>query len=149
MLSTSLENIDRSEKGIKVRLNNQSSTKQKSPESRNRRAITRTIQNLVLWIVISGVLSAIFFTIEKITGTGSDYSWRRGVSTGGWAAGLSIFVTIIGFNLATADILRHYIRQHGRNVISWTTAIIVFTPILAGIVYLLTWPKNQKLTGLD
>ena len=119
------------------------SSKQKSPESRNRRAIIRVIQNLGLWIIITGVLSAIFLTIEELT-SGPPH-WR----SSGWALPLSLFVIILGFNIASADILRHYIRKHDRNIVAWTTAIIVFTPFLAAIAYFLTWSKNQRLTGLD
>ena len=105
------------------------SKKGKLPESRQKRANKRLILNLLLWIIICGILSSIFFGVE--------------------AAGLAVFVIILGFNLATTDVLRHYVRQHGRNVVPWTTASIVFTPILAGVVYLLTWPKDRKLTGLE
>ena len=104
------------------------SKKEKLPESRQKRANYRLISNLLIWILACGFLSLLL--VEA-------------------AVGLAIFVTILGFNLATTDVLRHYVRQHGRNVISWTTASIVFTPILAGVVYLLTWPRGQKLTGLD
>ena len=105
------------------------SKKGKLPESRQKRANKRLMVDLLLWIIICGILSLIFAGIEA-----------------GW---LAVFVLILGFNLATTDVLRHYVRQHGRNVVSWTTASIVFTPILAGIVYLLTWPKGKKLTGLE
>lgn len=105
------------------------SKKGKLPESRQKRANKRLISNLLIWVLVCGLLSAGFFGV------------------GG--AGLAVFVIILGFNLATTDVLRHYVRQHGRNVVSWTTASIAFTPILAGIVYLLTWPKGRKLTGLD
>ena len=122
-------------------------------ESRQKRANKRLISNLLIWVLVCGLLSAGFFILEDVTGTGRHYvrhslygspGW-----TSGWAAGLSVFVTILGFNLATTDVLRHYVRQHKRNVVSWTTSSLVFTPILTTIVYLLTWPKNKKLTGLD
>lgn len=130
-----------------------SSKRDKLPESRQKRANLRLLSNLLLWMLVCGILSACFFIIEDVTDTGPQFGfslceegaeWR-----GGWAIQLSIFVTILGFNLATTDVLRHYVRHHRRNVVSWTTASIVFTPILAGIVYLLTWPKGKKLTGLE
>jgi len=121
------------------------SKKGKLPESRQKRANYRLLSNLLLWMLVCGILSVCFFILEDVTDTG--YSrWR---DSGGWAAQLSIFVTILGFNLATTHVLRHYVRHHERNVVSWTTASIVFTPILAGIVYLLTWPRGKKLTGLE
>jgi hypothetical protein len=114
-----------------------------TPEFSNEQAVIRGIHNLALWILVSSVLSVIFIIIEDVTGTGPS---RLG---GGWAFELSFFVRVTGFNIACADILRHYIKQHKRDVTAWTTAIIIFTPVLTGIVYLLTWPGNQKLTGLD
>ena len=59
-----------------------------------------------------------------------------------------VVVIILSFNSLSADILRHFIKQHDRNVIAWTTSIIVFTPFITAIAYLLTWPKNQKFSGL-
>ena len=67
----------------------------------------------------------------------------------GWFVALAIVVSVILFNVFSADILRHYIKQHSRNVIAWTTAVIVFTPFLTGIAYLLTWPKDKAFTGLE
>ena len=129
------------------------SKKGKLPESRQKRANKRLISNLLIWILVCGILSAGFFIIQDVTDTGSRlvrYVRDGGRDwTGGWAAGLSIFTTILGFNLATTEVLIHYVRQHERNVVSWTTASLVFTPILSSVVYLLTWPKARKLTGLE
>ena len=108
---------------------NMNKEKKRKPESRQKRAKYRLISNLLLWILIA-IPSSVLFGADDL-------------------AGLAIFIIIIGFNLATTDVLRHYVRQHDRNVIPWTTASLVFTPILAGIVYLLTWPKDKKLTGLE
>ena len=128
------------------------SKKGKLSESRQKRANKRLISNLLIWILVCGVLSVGFFILEDVTDTGRYYvrHSRYGSPgwTGGWATGLSIFTTILGFNLATTEVLIHYVRQHERNLVSWATASLVFTPILAGIVYLLTWPKDKKLTGL-
>jgi len=93
------------------------SKKGKLPESRQKRANLRLPSNLLIWILVCGVLSAGFFIIEDVTDTGSKLvrfvrDGSRGW-TGGWATGLSIFITILGFNLATTDVLRHYFRQHG------------------------------------
>ena len=106
------------------------SKKGKLPESRQKRANLRLLSNLLLWMLVCGILSACFFILEDVTDTGRQYiryslhgdpGWK-----GGWAAQFSIFVTILGFNLATTDVLRHYVRQHERNVVSWITASIVF-----------------------
>ena len=105
-----------------------------------RKLFDKALVNFLLWIAISAILTGIFFGIDTIDGTSRDM-FEDIV----WAPGLSLFVTIVIFNLLSADILRRYIKHHGRNVVSWITAIIVFSPFLAGIAYLLTWPNGQQL----
>lgn len=128
-----------------------SKTKDKPPETRNKRLEIRAIQNFILWVLICGFLIAIIFVIHHFIGSNHVYvprSQRYGIDWH-WASILSLIIAIIGFNIASADILKHLINKHGRNVIAWTTSIIVFTPFLATIAYLLTWPKNHRLTGLE
>jgi len=36
----------------------------------------------------------------------------------------------------------NHAKKHNRRAVSWAAACIVFTPILAGLTYLLTWPKK-------
>ena len=121
--------------------------KKRKPESRQKRVIIRTIQNVVLWVVVSSIIIPVAFYVEEET----SYLFRNYIRMYPFAflPKLAIAICILLFNLATTDVLRHYVRQHERNVISWTTASLLFTPILAGIVYLLTWPKDKKLTGLE
>lgn len=62
---------------------------------------------------------------------------------------LVTFVYVLLLNLAFVDVLRHVIKRHERNVVAWTTAVVVFSPFLAGIAYLLTWPKDKRLALPD
>ena len=119
--------------------------KDKQPESRNKRFLKRAIIYFFLWLILTLLLGSMFTTLDDSSYTGYQ-RWEGAVE---WGIVVSVIVGIYLFNIASADILRHYVKQHGRNVIAWVTSIIVFTPILSGIVYLLTWPKNQKFTGLE
>ncbi len=95
---------------------------------------------IFLWCIISGLLLGFSFYVDSETSRYTRYPPY------GWLPKLAIVVCTILFNLASADILWHYVRHHRRNVIAWTTAIIVFTPFLTAIAYFLTWPKNQAFT---
>lgn len=110
--------------------------------SRNKRVVNRAIIYFTAWFVISVIIVIGSIYIDDITSMRYSHPFECLIP-------FSITVSIILFNLASADILRHYVKHHERNVVSWTTAIILFSPILIGILYLLTWPKDRKLTGLD
>jgi hypothetical protein len=55
-----------------------------------------------------------------------------------WGLSAAIILYIVGI-----WIIYQYAKRHGRNVVRWTTAAITFSPVLAGIVYGLTWPKSR------
>ena len=115
-------------------------------EIRQRSLINRSLLNFILWILICGMLSGVFFAIDYLDGTsvGEIDGWRLySYSPYTWAPEASISIAILAFNLAAADVGYHIIKRHGRNTVRWTTAIIVFSPFLAAIAYFLTWPKNQ------
>jgi len=117
-----------------------------SSTNRNKRVVYRAIIYLISWLVISVAIVIGSIYIDDITAVKYTYSHVHPFE---WLITLSIAVSVILFNLASADILRHYVKHHERNVVSWTTAIILFSPFLIGILYLLTWPKDKKLTGLN
>ena len=49
--------------------------------------------------------------------------------------GIALYLTL------PYEVYKHAKKQK-RRAVMWTTAFIVFTPILAGLAYLLTWPKE-------
>lgn len=100
-------------------------------ESKQGSLASRALFNFLLWILLSASLGGIFFAIDYLVYFD-------------WAQEATILVSIIGFNIATADILRYYVERHGRNTVSWTTAIVLFSPFFAGILYLLTWPRKHE-----
>lgn len=123
-----------------------SGTRNQKTETRNKRALKRAIQNLGIWVIVSIVISTIFCVLGEATT--EDIRRFNEPDSLNWGQVLSIVITILLFNLFAADILRHFIKEHARNVVAWTTAIIVFTPFISAIFYFLTWPKNQKITTL-
>jgi len=85
------------------------------------------------WFVVCAPL-AILLTIAEVIVTNQV--------TEGWAA-FSLFVAAPGIYIASVYVIYDNARRHGRNAVAWTTAAIVFSPILAGIAYGLTWPKGD------
>jgi len=121
---------------------------------RNKSLTAKTLLNLALWIGICWLLAYVFHQIDLIDDTKTLVSDPLGKMFGGsgyryvpitWAPAVTIFVFVLGFNIVAADIVKPYIKRQGENVVMWVTAIIVFTPLLAGIAYLLTWPKDRPL----
>ena len=114
---------------------------------RQRSLIDRSLLNLILWILIWGLFSGLFFTIDYFDGTigGGSGRLHDGLySPYTWAPIVTIVIGIIGFYIAGADIIYYDAKRRARNVVAWTTASIVFSPCLAAIAYLLTWPKNNN-----
>jgi hypothetical protein len=107
----------------------------------------RVLLDFILLVVYCGFFSVIFLILDFIDGTRKyivdvPFGYYSPIT---WAPVAVIVIVIVGFNIASADIMRLYTKRHGRNTIAWVTATIIFTPILAGIFYFLTWPKEQKL----
>ncbi|MFC2043905.1 hypothetical protein ACFLT8_01680 [Chloroflexota bacterium] len=67
-----------------------------------------------------------------------------------WAIGLSACAIILGatlgFYVAGVIFIVQLAEYHKRNVVTWTTASILFTPVLAIIAYLLTCQNSDKLS---
>ena len=48
----------------------------------------------------------------------------------------------IGLYSTLPYVVYKHAKKHNRRAVMWTAAFIVFTPILAGLAYLFTWPKE-------
>jgi len=123
-------------------------------------SIHKIVSLFLLWILISGLLSGLFFLIDSNDGTFTNiyrYEYfqpfdkmlprKVGTSEYAWAPEASIAVSIIGFNLVGARAGRYYFRRHKRDVYRWTAAFMLFSPIIAGIIYYytLTWHKEASI----
>lgn len=94
--------------------------------------VDRRFLIIIIWLVSTVSIVAALGAVEYFT-TFSE------------AIRASVVFCVVGFNIASAIIIRDYTRQHHRNTVAWVTATIVFTPILAFIGYLLTWSKGQNI----
>jgi len=99
----------------------------------------------IIWALGSGLLSGIFFAIDSIDATYGYYgSWSPSKTNPiVWAPTASIVTVIIILNVLSAYFIYHHAKLHGRKMVAWATAFLVFSPILAGIAYGLTWPKSN------
>jgi len=78
-------------------------------------------------LLLSGVVVVVLLASEGISGI-----WYV-------IALLSLFTVI------WADYIYKHAKAYGRNAVAWATAFIIFSPLWAGVAYLLTWPKDAKL----
>jgi hypothetical protein len=109
-----------------------------------------------LYTLVVGSLCVIFFIADTFDGTTAIYyvggwGWSPGkpITTPlAWAPQVSTLIASLGgiyiFYILAPYAVYHNAKRHGRNAVRWTTAFVVFTPVLAGIAYLLTWPKSQQ-----
>jgi len=122
---------------------------------------------ILLSVLIVLLLCIIFFGIDAIDGTTYTYwyhsydptihypgyppdwipSWESPVVAHTpiyWAPIASIIAAGLALYIVATQTVYSNAKRHGRNAIRWATAFVLFTPILAGITYLLTWPKDSK-----
>jgi len=109
---------------------------------------------LVVWpFLIWAGLSAICFGLDKLD-PAMETEWV-GAARGGfrtypipgnpvewapvvWAIIAALIVYIVG-----CWIIYQHAKRYRGNAVRWATASVVFSPVLAGIAYGLTWPKSQ------
>lgn len=121
--------------------------KKLKPAEKKKLSLANLILLGIIWVLGSGFFSAIFFAIDFENNPPSYYRslglpWHSSPIT--WAPTASIVTSIIILNIISAYIVYHHAKRHGRNPVAWATAFAVFSPILAGIAYGLTWPKTQQ-----
>jgi hypothetical protein len=107
----------------------------------------------VVWpFLIWAGLSAICFGLDKLypaleAGYGSR-PWRATHHIPGnplewapvtWAIIAALIVYIVG-----CWIIYQHAKRYRGNAVRWATASVVFSPVLAGIAYGLTWPKSKQ-----
>ncbi|MBA7481874.1 hypothetical protein ES707_17352 [subsurface metagenome] len=61
-----------------------------------------------------------------------------------WASAWTL-IGLIGFFLYVKGIylIHNHAEHNGRNTVRWTTASILFSPIVAALIYLLTYPEKK------
>lgn len=123
---------------------------------------SKTMRRIVLSILVAILLCIIFFAIDLFDGITSTYKYYKPYEpSSGWplevdrteirpiawapgAVGIVAGALVFYFlYIVVPQIVYGNAKSYGRNAVRWTTAFVVFTPFLAGIAYLLTWPKNK------
>lgn len=65
-------------------------------------------------------------------------------------SGIWYFIALLSLVIVIwADYIYKHAKAYGRNAVAWATAFVFFSPLWAGIAYLLTWPKDAKLQTLE
>lgn len=95
------------------------------------------VKAFIVWMLLCGIM-AVFFTVFK-----ELFSKRFGLEIPGLVNWIVLsLIGAIGLYFTLAYAVYNHAKKHDRRAVAWATAFIVFTPILAGLAYLLTWPKE-------
>lgn len=121
--------------------------------------IPRSWRGVILWISLFLILCGSFFVGDYLD-TSHVGEWREHrvafldwektyhvITHFTWAPWASIGLIIFSLYVGGIYLIYNHARQNERNVIRWITASIVFSPLIAGIAYLLTWPERKTKTG--
>ena len=100
------------------------------------------LRALIVWVLIVGILEVLDFALVVPQ---MEEIWVAlfGVNSAGILNWLSLaFIMGIGTYFTLAYVVYSHAKEHRRRAVAWATAFIVFTPILGGLLYLLSWPKE-------
>ncbi len=96
------------------------------------------------WVILSGIC---YWLDKRDPALEAGYGWPRKYepipgnplewAPEAWAIIAAGILYIIG-----VWIMYHHAKRYNRNAVRWTTAAIVFSPVLAWIVYGLSWRKS-------
>jgi predicted membrane protein len=111
--------------------------------------------NMSKWLEGRG--GDLFLTLQEEAKLPPAYRWDQrpelpmvhviGYERFTWAFTWSIYTGILGLYVVAVFFVVQLAKRHERNVVAWTTAAILFTPVLTVIAYLLTWPKDRTGQG--
>ncbi len=116
-----------------VKLKGEDTAKRKSIFTRELK-VHDSVKALIVWILLCVVIWALSILFGELSSFLSrpEFTIWDGL---GLIGGLALYITL-------AYVVHNHAKSHNRRAVAWTTAFIVFTPILAGLAYLLTWPKE-------
>lgn len=106
---------------------------------------------LVVWPLLSWViLTGVCFALDKLDPAMRrvGYGWPPKYepipgNPATWAPLASIFIALAILYAISVWIIYQHAKRYRGNAVRWATASVVFSPILVGIAYGLTWPKSQ------
>ena len=121
-----------------VKLKGQDAPKRRSIFTRELK-VPGIVKAFIVWMllcVVIWVLSVAFHGFDELR---SDI-YHIGLVLPIWT--YPALIGAIALYITLVYVVYDHAKRHHRRAVAWTTAFIVFTPILAGLVYLLTWPKE-------
>ncbi len=99
--------------------------------------INDSLKELIVWLLLCGILVAFFAVFGQLFSELIEIEIPELFT---WIALVTIAFVAAYFTLAYA--IYNHAKKNNRRAVAWATAFIVFTPILAGLFYLLSWPKE-------
>ena len=96
------------------------------------------LKEFIVWLLLCGIFVAFFIVLKK-----PFFSERFALEIPelpDWRVIASIVGSALYFTLAY--VVYNHAKKYHRRAVAWATAFIVFTPILGGLAYLLSWPKE-------
>lgn len=96
-----------------------------------------SVKAFIVWLLLCGILLVLFTLSKQLISENFGFEIPELLD---WRV-LSIIVTV-GLYFTLAYAIYNHAKKHDRRAVAWATAFIVFTPILSGLLYLLSWPKE-------
>ncbi len=99
--------------------------------------ISDSFKALIVWLLLCVILVALFSVFRQ------SLSNIFGVEIAELLTWIVLVaIACVGMYFTLAYVVYNHAKKRNRRAIAWATAFIVFTPILAGLLYLLSWPKE-------
>jgi DNA-directed RNA polymerase subunit RPC12/RpoP len=94
---------------------------------------------LMVWCLLYGIMAVFLTAFRELVNA------RLGINVPGLGDSL-ILVLIAGIAsyFTLAYVVYNHAKKRNRRAVAWATAFVVFTPVLGGIAYLLSWPKEKN-----
>ena len=115
----------------------------KNEHNNNKNPLTRELKvsdglkELIVWLLLCGILVTLFLVSKQLISNAIGVEIPASLM---WI----IYSAIAGIGLyfTLAYVVYNHAKKHHRRAVAWATAFIVFTPFIAGLLYLLSWPKE-------
>ena len=99
--------------------------------------ISDSIKAFIVWLLLFGIFVVLYTVFKQL------FSSIIGIEIPGLFTWIIIAILAgVGVYFTFAYVVYNHAKKHNRRAVAWATAFIAFSPILAGLLYLLTWPKR-------
>jgi hypothetical protein len=119
-----------------VKLKGEDTPKRKSIWTRQLK-IGDGVKAFIVWLLLCVIVVPFFGLVKWLV------SARFGLDIAGLADWIVVcLIGAIALYFTLAYVVYHHAKKHHRRAVAWATAFVVFTPVLGGLAYLLSWPKE-------